>query len=121
MNGKEKVTFEELVGHFIEFKDSVKDRLDRIEEKAERAATLAESTASIVKTDMDSLKKSVNLAELELKNQGKTFAILAQIPKVARIILAIFVAFGGFAVIGWLIQNWHGFWGWLMNQFKFAP
>ena len=106
MNGKEKISFEELVGHFIEFKESVNGRLDRIEKKADEAALTAKSTAITVKNEMASIKDSIGSAEQELKNQGKTFTILAQIPKVARIILGIFMAFGGLALAAWLVDNW---------------
>jgi len=106
MNGKDIKSLEELVGHFIEFKETVKERLDRIEKKADKAANLAESIATTVKSDMQTLKDSINSTETELKNQGKTFTILAQIPKVARIIISIFVAFGGLAVVAFLINNW---------------
>jgi len=106
MNGKDIKSLEELIGHFIEFKDAVKDRLDRIEKKADKAVIVAESTATTVKSDMLSLKDSIVSTETELKNQGKTFTVLAQIPKVARVIISIFVAFGGLAVAAFLIENW---------------
>lgn len=106
MNGKEKISFEELVGHFIEFKESVNNRLDRLEKKSDKAVVTAEAVAITVKNEMATIKESIGSTEQELKRQGQTFTILAQIPKIARIIIGMFVAFGGLAVTAFLIENW---------------
>lgn len=97
MNGKERISFDVLVDQVRGLKESIDKVSDKQDMQGERL--------SAIETQVTEIKSSKVIQDERLEKIGKSVETIQQWPKFGRVILMIVGAFGGLALIRFLIEK----------------